>query len=96
MSYSFTLKATSKSEALAAVSSKIDEIVQQQPCHAADRAQVLAAVDAFVVLCPEPGDNEELSVAVNGYVSGEWEQGNLAKLKGVSFHVSAGVSQKLS
>lgn len=65
MSYSFQAKGTTKAEAIAAVAAKLAEVVAQQPVHAADKDQALAAATAFINLLPDDGE-KDVSVSVGG------------------------------
>jgi hypothetical protein len=67
MSYSFNIRAASKAAAKAAVAAKMAEVVQNQPSHAHDQAQTLAAANAFIDLVADD-DKKDLSVSVNGSV----------------------------
>lgn len=62
MSYSFSSQAATKAEVLKKVAAEFDHVVGQQPVHAADKEQVLAAVTAFVNLLR---DDETLDVIVS-------------------------------
>lgn len=65
MSFSFQIRAGTPVAVMAAVSLKMDEVVESQPIHANDRDQVLAATWAFVKLVPQ-NDELDYSVSVNG------------------------------
>lgn len=65
MSYSFQAKGKTKSEAIAAVITKMDEVVAGQPVHAADREPAIEAVKAFINLLPED-EAKDVSVSVSG------------------------------
>ena len=68
MSYSFNVRAADKAAARAAITAELDKVVEQQPIHSADRAQAEVNANGALDVIPEPGDGEEISVAVNGYV----------------------------
>lgn len=89
MSYSFNVRAANKAEAKAAISSRFDEVVTQQPVHAADKDQAQAAAHAFVDLLPEVTDGREICVSVGGYLSGIWEGSDIKELSTASFSVTA-------
>lgn len=67
MSYSFAVRAATAALALAAVSEKLDEVVQTQPVHDADKEKALAAAEAFIALVPAK-EGHDYSVSVNGSV----------------------------
>lgn len=67
MSYSFSVKAANKEEALAKVKQEFDKVVEGQPIHAHDQtAAITAASEIINVLADAP---DGLYVTVNGYVS---------------------------
>lgn len=74
MSYSFQVKAATKGDAKSAVLAKFDEIVEQQPVHARDRAAVLANAGLVIDLLADD-DTKDVSVSCNGYVS--WSTGGV-------------------
>lgn len=65
MSYSFQARGKTKEETIAVVATKLAEVVAQQPVHAADKDQALAAATAFINLLPEDGE-KDISVSVSG------------------------------
>lgn len=69
MSYSFSVKAASKAEALAKVDAELNKVVAGQPMHAADSAQASAAATAFVAILQEPSETQVVCVSVNGSLS---------------------------
>lgn len=68
MSFSFNVRAQSKDQALEAVNAKLDEVVAQQPIHEKDRNRAQAAVEEYLLVVPEPGEGQELSVTVGGSI----------------------------
>ncbi|UDF33531.1 UNVERIFIED_ORG: hypothetical protein LHJ69_12950 [Shinella sp. XGS7] len=88
MSYSFNVRGATKALALAVLAAKLDEVVQQQPVHAADRQQAQAAAEAFVGLLPDDA-SKEVHINISGYVSGQWSGSDLVQLSGASVSVSA-------
>jgi hypothetical protein len=66
MTYSFSIKATSKSEAKAAVAAEWDRIATQQPTHATDATVGVATANALIDLM---GDDASKDVAVGMYGS---------------------------
>jgi hypothetical protein len=92
MSYSFNIKAISKAAAMAAVASKVDEIVATQPIHARDRPAILANANSIIDLLADD-DTKDVSVSCNGYVT--WNGAGTfspesAAFGGVSIGCSAG------
>lgn len=70
MSYSISAKAATKSLLLAALASKMAEVVASQPVHAADQAQALSAAESFVSLMPEtPPDGKAFTASMNGSIT---------------------------
>lgn len=94
MSYSFVVKAATKAEAYDACVVKMEEEVSRQPVHAADRDQALANAKAAIELLPEDA-TRDVTVSMNGYVSGVWDYSTgkpeLVRLEGVSISVNVGL-----
>lgn len=68
MSYSFTVKAATKAEVLAAVAVEMDKVIASQPVHAADKDLVLAHAATVVGFLPDD-PSRDISVGCNGYLS---------------------------
>lgn len=75
MSYSFSVRGPTKAEVIEKAKAKLDEVVASQPAHVADRAQALAAVEAFLEIVPA-AEGKEFSVSVNGSVGWTGEIGS--------------------
>jgi hypothetical protein len=73
MSYTFTVKRPTKSEAKHAVRAEFDKIVSNQPPHARDCNGVIAAADAFIDALDDR-DGHDFEVSIYGSVSwwGTW------------------------
>lgn len=89
MSYSFNVRAANKAEAKQKVREQFGVVLAQQPVHAAEQAQALAAADAFIDVLPDD-ETQDLSVSVSGYLS--WS-GDAAEplLTAASVSVNAGL-----
>jgi hypothetical protein len=66
MSYSFTVQAATKADALTAAEQEFDKVVEGQPMHAKDRKAAMTAAQNVVDLLP--GDRA-VTVSVSGYLS---------------------------
>lgn len=66
MSYSFTVKASSREKAKAMVAAKLEEVDAHDPAHRMDREQALAAASGYIDVCEAPGPDQHLVVAVHG------------------------------
>jgi hypothetical protein len=88
MSYSFSVKCSTKAEALETVAAKLEEVVTGQSVHAVDKEQALAAATSFVNLLPERGD-QDVVVNVNGSVSWDGTYPDSHVLRGASVSVNA-------
>lgn len=86
MSYSFSVQAGSKAEAIEQVKAKMADVVAGQPSHSADQAQAIAAAEAFIgVLGDDP--TRDVSISLNGSI---WStQENV--LRSASVAVQAGL-----
>lgn len=93
MSYSFTLRAATKALALAAIATKLDELVAQQPVHQVDRKQVQLVAETMVAVLPDD-DTRDVTVTMNGHVSGSWNGSDLLALGSVSVGFSVGLVQR--
>jgi hypothetical protein len=68
VSYSFRAVGATKEEVLAKVATELDQVVDVQNVHAADRDAALAAATAFVGLLADDPE-QDICVDVNGSVS---------------------------
>lgn len=66
MSYSFSARAASKGEVMAAVAHQLDNVVASQPVHEKDRAAAHANIDAALALLNE---DESRDIVVNAHGS---------------------------
>lgn len=88
MSYSFTVKASSREKAKAMVAAKLDEVDAHDPAHRADREQALAAASGYIDICLEPGADQHMTVAMHGTLTwGEAEGADEVTAVGVSIRV---------
>lgn len=88
MSYSFTVRAANKAAVKLAVAAKFEEAAKAQTCHERDKAQALAAADAFVDLL-EVDDNKDVQVVMSGSLTGHWTATDVTSIQGASVSVSA-------
>jgi len=92
MSYSFSVRASSKSEVGAQVAAEFDKVVASQPVHAADKQAVNDAAQAFVGILRDPGEGEYVGVSVSGSLT--WSApDDAANFTGSSISVSAYVAK---
>ena len=69
MSYSFSVKASTKDEAKAAVAAEFNKVVATQPIHARDKAAALANASAVIdLLSDDVPAGYVIGVSCNGYV----------------------------
>ena len=90
MSYSFAITGASKAEATAKVAAEFDQVVANQPSHAADKDGAVAAANAFINLLREPREGEQ--IAVNMYGSLGWEHSESSPTAFLSGNVSVSAS----
>ena len=67
MSYSFSVCAASKPEAIFAVTRKMDEIVLAQPVHAEDQEPAIKTAETFIGLL-ETDPTKDVAVSMNGSI----------------------------
>jgi hypothetical protein len=73
MSYSFRVRAATKAAAKAEIEAEFDRVLEAQPVHQADLPAARAAAVAYVDVLAEPGDDQDVTVDVSGYVSWQAE-----------------------
>lgn len=88
MSYSFGFKAASKAEAKQKVAEELDKVVALQSVHAKDRDQAEATANAFIDVLDDD-DSKDVSVSMNGSLSGNWFGNDLTSFTGANVSVSA-------
>jgi len=93
MSYSFNVKAASKAEAKLKIAAELDKVVASQSVHAKDRDQAQAAAHAFVDVLDDD-EAKDVSVSVNGWLSGNWAGNDLASFTGACVGVTASLVAK--
>lgn len=91
MSYSFSVRASDKAAAIEACKARMAEVVQQQPCHAADHDAAIANMEAVVGLVAED-PSMHVAVSMSGYLGGEWAQGELARVTSANVMCQAGLA----
>lgn len=91
MSYSFSIKASTKNEACTLVAAEWDKVVAGQPTHAADRQAAQDVAKAIIGVLREPAADESICVSMNGSLSWRGEAPNL--FNAASVNVSANVSK---
>lgn len=67
MSYSFSIRAASKAEAVTMVAAKMAEVVAAQPVHAEDQGQAIGTAEAFIELL-EADETKDVAVSMNGSI----------------------------
>lgn len=95
MSYSFTIRAASKALALAAVAAELDKVVERDPVHKVDRPQAQHVAELMVGLLPDD-DSRDVSVAMNGYVTGQLQGERPLTLSSVNVGCGAALVHRLS
>lgn len=92
MSYSFSVRAATKSDAVVRVAAELAKVVASQPIHAADQAQAQAVAETFILVVDEPSDGFELSISVSGWL--QWRAAEHATSAGpfTGANVSVSVS----
>lgn len=88
MSYTIHIRAADKASAKAQVSEKVAEIVHAQPVHAADQAAIVANAGAVIDLLPDAKEGFEICGNLIGYLTGEWDNGQMTSM----LHVSVGAN----
>lgn len=95
MSYSINIRAADKAAAKAQVAEKVAEIVHAQPVHAADQAAILANANSVIDLLPDAKEGFEISGNLSGYLTGEWDNGQMTSLTQASVGANIGWVRKV-
>lgn len=66
MSYSFSVTAASKADAIAKVEAEFAQVAANQPTHAKDKDAAVAVAKAFVDLLVDPAESEVVYVTMYG------------------------------
>lgn len=90
MSYSFTVTASTKTEAQEKLAAEFAGVVKNQPDHAADHDAALAVAATFVNILYEPTKDQYIAVSVHGSLL--WHE--TTKFSGVQIGVSANITSK--
>lgn len=69
MSYSFSVSAATKQEAIQKVADELAKVVAAQPVHSADQDQVNAAVNGFADSVLADDDAHDVHISVNGHLT---------------------------
>lgn len=72
MSYSFSVQASSKKEAVEKVAAELEKVVASQPPHEADKQAAKTTAETFIGLLRDPKDGESITVSMNGSLS--WQE----------------------
>lgn len=94
MSYSFSILGASKADAKAKVAAEFDRVAANQSCHEVDKLQALAAAGAFIDILPDD-EGKNVSVSMNGYLSGQWQGNDIVRINVASVSISAGLIDKV-
>lgn len=92
MSYSFSVTAAGKAEAKQKIAEAFDNVVTNQPTHAADRDASVSAGGAFVDLLEDPADGQEIHISMHGSLS--WRHDHPETFTGAGVGVSAALRAK--
>jgi len=88
MSYSFSVKAGTKSEAIEQVAAKLAEVVAAQPVHEADQVQANASASTFIGLLADD-DTKDVAVSMNGSIYRD-----STGIRQASVSISVGMAEK--
>jgi len=69
MSYSFSMSAPTKEDAIRQIEEKFAGVVESQPSHAADKEAAVTAAQALVGIVSDPPESSEILVAMHGSLS---------------------------
>lgn len=87
MSYSFSVRASTKDDVLRQATAKFDDVLRQQPVHQADVGEALVAVTAIVGKLPDQPERD-INLSVSGSVG--WIGSSAAPdVTGISLSINA-------
>jgi hypothetical protein len=89
MSYSFSVRAATKDEAIAKVGEEFEKVVNAQPIHAKDRDAVETAAENIVAVLKND-DTRDVTVSVSGSLS--WTEGDQVSYANLS--INAGFAER--
>lgn len=89
MSYSFTVRAATKTEALAKVAADMEKIATSQPPHSIDKAQAISVAESFAGFVDDE-EGKDVVIAMNGSVGwrGSWGESEDVVITAASVGVS--------
>lgn len=91
MSYSFSVRGSTKAEVAEKVSAELDKVVASQPIHKADHMQAQKAAEVFVGLLADDSE-KDISVSVSGSIG--WNGTDQKTVTAASVNVSASLTAK--
>jgi membrane protein implicated in regulation of membrane protease activity len=94
MSYSFSVQGATPEDVMDKIAKHLEEVVKQQEVHAVDSEAALDATAGMVAVLPEPAEDEEYYVSVNGSVSYTKPDNDTTKITSVSVGISASIGKK--
>lgn len=95
MSYSFSAKGASKTDAILDAEEKFAKVVTDMPVHGKDQSEVLSHMRNLVRLADDPNADEEVHISMSGYMSVQNEQnGAIQKVRTVNASCSVSIARK--
>jgi len=94
MTYSFSARGPTKTEAILDVDTKIDKLCQDMLVHEYDRQVLQNNVRNCVNALPDPHHNEEIVITMSGYITWTMTMTGSKRVTTVSSAVCAGIANK--
>jgi len=88
MSYSFQVRAATKAQAKQKVEDEFVKVVGHQVYHECDKAQAMAAANAFIDLVDEDS-TKDVAVNMSGSLCGRWEGSDVVAIESANVGVTA-------
>jgi hypothetical protein len=95
MSYSFTITAASKAEAMQKVADAFAKTVAGQPVHKVDQDAAIASACAFIGMLGEPPADQEVYVTMHGSLGWHSHAGDGDKVPSEFLHANVSVAASL-
>lgn len=92
MSYSFSLRASTKADAKRQVEAKMADVCAQQPSHSREEEQAVSAASDYIDLLPEA--DMDVLVSMSGSLGGTWDGAALKSVSSANVNINVSLAQR--
>lgn len=96
MSYSFSAKGASKTDAILDAEAKFEKVVTDMPVHGLDKAAVGDNLRKCIDIVREPQPDEEVTISMNGYIVQSNPTAGPSGVTTVAINCSVSVGRKVA